>query len=270
VLKSWTGLVLALGCRSVPEDVTATRDIVYVSGSVNPKHRLDLYMPKDARDVPVVLFVHGGYWVGGDKEEPRYGRGLYGSIGIALAKRGIGCVVTNYRLSPETDIEGMLDDVTAAFRWTRENVARHGGDPKRIFLMGHSAGGHLAALLGACEPVRGVIALSAIWDVADMEARQGNAFNRDVTYPVFGRDAARWKKFSPLERTSREGPPVLILVGSRDFAYLIPQAERARDRLGDRHKFRKLDGYDHFDMILRFGASEGDVISGAVTEFVRG
>src|SRR6185369_13173628 len=69
-------------------EVVVTRDIVYVAGSAHPKHRLDVYAPKNARGAPVVHFVHGGYWVEGDKDFHAVVTGLYGSIGQALARRG--------------------------------------------------------------------------------------------------------------------------------------------------------------------------------------
>src|SRR4051794_10969272 len=76
-----------------PVEVTVVRDVVYVDKSKNPKHRLDVYAPKDAHGAPVVHFVHGGYWVEGDKSFYAFATGLYGSIGQALARRGIVTIV---------------------------------------------------------------------------------------------------------------------------------------------------------------------------------
>ncbi len=269
--------------RRNPGPVTEVRDVAYLPGSPHPKHRLDLYMPEGARGVPVVLFIHGGYWVEGDRNYFAFASGLYGSVGRALAREGIGCVITSYRLSPETGIEGMLDDVLAALRWTQENAAAHGGDPARIFVMGHSAGGHLAALLACDESlhrgrgldpksVRGYLPLSAVWDLADMRDRHDDAFNSRVTYAVFGRDEARLKRYSPIHLLHPGMPPVLIGIGGRDFGYMIPQAEEARRRLeraGVQARVLRLDGYDHYDMVLGFGAKD-DQITEPVTEFVRG
>ncbi|HSO36226.1 MAG TPA: alpha/beta hydrolase, partial [Labilithrix sp.] len=91
-------------------EVVVTRNVVYRAGSTNPKHRLDVYAPRNAKGAPVVHFVHGGYWVAGDKDYYRALTGLYGSVGEALAARGIVTVVQSYRLVPEGTIDDLLDD----------------------------------------------------------------------------------------------------------------------------------------------------------------
>jgi len=220
-------------------EITVTRDVVYRPGSTNPKHRLDVYAPKNANGAPVVHFAHGGYWIAGDKDYYHALTGLYGTIGQALAARGIVTVVQSYRLVPEATIDDLLDDVMTALRWTEEHAGEHGGDAAKVFMMGHSAGGHVVALIGsddeqyarrAMNPalVRGYIPLSGIWDIADMASTEGAAFNEKVTYPVFGRDPARWAAYSPQTKLSATSRPFLIAIGDRDYPYLIPQAERAR------------------------------------------
>ena len=156
--------------------VGATVDVEYAADHI-AKHRLDVYFPRETREPwPVVVFVHGGYWRGGDKTYYQAITGLYGNAGIALGELGVGTVVTNYRLHPEAKLDDMLDDVVGAMSWTRAHVKEMGGDPSRIYLAGHSAGGHLVALLGAnhdeltkrgFEPswLKGVVAVSGIYDI---------------------------------------------------------------------------------------------------------
>lgn len=265
-----------------PGEVTVTRDVVYVAGSRHPKHRLDVYAPKGASGAPVIHFVHGGYWIEGDKDFLAPITALYGSVGMALAKRGVVTVVSSYRLSPEVAIDAIVDDVMAGLRWTEEHAREHGGDPDRIFMMGHSAGGHLVALAGAdaslhrsrgMDPraVRAYIPLSAVWDVQGMHDAHGAAWNAKVTLPVFGADRSRWSERSPLAKLDKDAPPFFILTGERDFPFMIPQAERARDRLkelGADVEHAVIPGSDHAGMVLRFGASNDD-ISDVVAAYVK-
>lgn len=265
-----------------PGEVIVGRDIVYVPGSAHQKHRLDVYAPKGANGAPVIHFVHGGYWVEGDKDFHAAISALYGSVGTALAKRGVVTVVQSYRLSPEVAIDAILDDVMAALRWTQQHAREHGGDPARLFMMGHSAGGHLVALTGSDDAlhrsrgmdpraVRGYIPLSAVWDVAGMHDAHDASWNARVTFPVFGQDRARWAERSPLSRLHAGAQPFLVVVGERDYPYMIPQAERARDRLkelGVAAEYRVIPGNDHAAMVLQFGA-KGDNVSDVVADFVK-
>ncbi len=272
-----TRLRLAYG----PGEVTLRRDILYRPGSDHPKHHLDVVMPAGASGVPVVHFIHGGYWVGGDRRYQYLLTGLYHSIGIALAKRGIGTVIQSYRSARDVGIDGLVDDVLAALRWTEEHVAELGGDPARLFVMGHSAGGHVAALIASDDSlhhargmspdqVRGTIALSAVWDIADMHATHSDRFNREHTFPVFGRDPTVYPRHSPAHHLGPATRPLLILVGERDYPYLIPQARAAADKLraaGNPAASDVIAGNDHAAMVLRFGAKD-DNLTDRVVAFI--
>jgi acetyl esterase/lipase len=262
-----------LGCRDEPPASPSaaareTLDVRYLPGSESPKHRLDVFAPATP-GAAFVHFVHGGYWVSGDKGGGGHGAGLYASIGRALSARGIGCVLQSYRLASEVGIDGMVEDVLAALAWTTAHAVEHGGDAARIFVMGHSAGGHLAALAASDPSLRrpdvrlaGCIALSAIWDVEDMAATQGEGFNADVTYRVFGRDAAVWRARSPLTHLGAATPPMLVAVGERDFGYLVPQARRAYDKLraaGAPAELLVVPDHSHMDLVLGFGSGDDDM-----------
>src|SRR5205823_5671892 len=95
-----------------------------------------------------VFFVHGGAWRNGDKSGIL---GVYSALGRFLVRHGLGAVIINYRLSPAVRHPAHVQDVAKAFAWTHKNIARYGGRPDQIFLCGHSAGGHLVALL-ATDP----------------------------------------------------------------------------------------------------------------------
>lgn len=136
------------------------------------RHRLDLFLPKGRKRFPVVVLFHGGAWTTGDNRCC----GLYSSVGEYLASRGIGVVMPNYRLSPQVRHPEHVRDAARAVAWARDNIERYGGRVDRLFLAGHSAGGHIAALLATDEQylsaqglsvanVRGVIALSGVYQV---------------------------------------------------------------------------------------------------------
>src|SRR5438132_1420307 len=108
------------------------------------KHKLDLYLPNGKKDFPVLFFVHGGAWKSGDRR-------IYGRLGNLFAKQGIGTVIISYRLSPKVQHPAHIQDVGKAFAWTHANIAKHGGRADQIFVCGHSAGGHLVALLATDE-----------------------------------------------------------------------------------------------------------------------
>jgi acetyl esterase/lipase len=114
---------------------------------VSDRQVLDVFGPKRVEGRPVVLFVHGGAWMIGDKCL----FGLYRNFGRFLAKNGTVAVMINYRLSPAVKHPEHVKDLARAFAWTRRHIKEYGGDPDCIFLCGHSAGGHLVSLLATNE-----------------------------------------------------------------------------------------------------------------------
>lgn len=115
------------------------RDIPYVS-SADPLQTLDVYAPAGAKNLPVVVWIHGGGWQQGDKADVK-------EKPAALAKKGFVFVSVNYRLWPKVVMGDLIHDVAKSVGWVRTHVAEHGGDPQRLLIMGHSAGAQLAAIL---------------------------------------------------------------------------------------------------------------------------
>lgn len=217
----------ALGCRVTdipiwetlrvvtdgPCAVVKVPDLSYCDGPRLQAHRhtLDLYLPKGRRDFPVVFLVHGGAWVCGDNRCC----GLYSSVGEFLARHGIGAVLPNYRLSPMVKHPEHIKDVARAFAWTRRNIGDHGGDPDKLFLAGHSAGGHLVALLATddrylrdeglkADVIRGVISVSGVYNIPPgnmdftLGGRSATAFHLRQVGLVRGEPAPgreRWPHF---------------------------------------------------------------------------
>jgi acetyl esterase/lipase len=159
-------------------------DVPYYRGT--SRQTLDVFAPQGAarERFPVVVFVHGGTWMVGGKNF----FGIYRNVGRNLARHGVVAVMINYRLSPWVRHPEHVKDVARAYAWTVRHIDRHGGDPRRIILGGHSAGGHLAALLATDErylkdprlkltvqqrkALRGVVALSGVYRVPDPDEFQ--------------------------------------------------------------------------------------------------
>jgi poly(3-hydroxybutyrate) depolymerase len=119
-------------------DITITRDIAYGD---KPKQKLDIYVPKAiGPNAPVIVFFYGGAWQEGDKKN-------YLFAAQALASAGAIVVVPNYRVYPEVTFPGFLDDGATATAWTLRNISTYGGDPKAVYLAGHSAGAYLSIML---------------------------------------------------------------------------------------------------------------------------
>ena len=184
----------------------------------NLRHRLDLFLPKGRRNFPVVILVHGGAWVIGDNR----GCGLYSSVGQFLASRGIGAVLPNYRLSPSVKHPEHIKDVARAFAWTHAHIGEYGGRSDQLFLVGHSAGGHLVSLLATDErylqaeglasaDIRGVVAVSGVYcmppgklDVT-LGGSEPRAFRVNELAPLRAHDASR-----PAPPTGLPGLPLSL------------------------------------------------------------
>lgn len=264
-------------------DVEMFKNLGYLAGSYHPKHRLDLYRPKGKKKYPVVVFFHGGYWSSGDKDYYQAFTGLYANVGVALARNGVGAAIANYRLAPVTGIDGIMDDAAAAVSWVQKHVGDYDGDPASVFVMGHAAGGHIAALLAAepdrlkkagvpLEHVKGFICMSAIYDVAAMADANDASFRETVTKPVFGNTLEALPRWSPIAHFRLGTPPILMLTAERDFVYVLQQAERAQRTLEELHAqpvaFR-IPGYNHMDMVMKFGRGKDEALS-RVLDFTSG
>jgi acetyl esterase/lipase len=262
VLKAPDLSTMALPPATVPAGVLAVKDLPYVDNGDPAKQRLDIYRPDDGKTHAVVVFVHGGAWVRGDRSQ-------YPAIGGRLAAAGLVVVVPSYRLAPKHPHPAQIEDAAAAVAWTVKNIARHGGDPKRIFLAGHSAGGHLVSLLATnpqwlakheLKPAdfRGVLALSGVYDVA-------------LVANLFGPSPESIQAASPLRHTSGALPPFLVTYCEFDYAFLPQQArlfDAALRRSGQRSRLVFVPGENHISEIISV-LKDTDATWRAATEFLR-
>ncbi len=258
--------------------VKIIRDLQYVDGSDNPRHRLDVYLPKDATDFPIVHFIHGGYWNSSDKNHRQWISGLYGNLGCALARRGVGVVISNYRLIPiytprvrpiaGININDQIDDVARSIGWTLGHRAEW-TSADQVYVMGHSSGAHLISLLAANpkyyrrqkvdpSPIKGYIALSPILDIESMVRTHDPEFNRRVSFTVFGDKPTGWQDYSPLHhfKNTRPNTKLTVAIGENDFEYIrrqIPAAIEAMKIKDITATLNVIPGYNHTDMVTRFG-----------------
>jgi acetyl esterase/lipase len=267
--------------RSASDTVKIVEDLPYITGSIDPKQKLDLYVPRSGTQLPVVLFVHGGFWKGQDRRYYQAFTGIYGNVGVTLARQGFLVAVPSYRLSPAVGIKDQLADVLAALRWVATNAPLYGGDPSRVVLVGYSAGGHLVTLLSMDRSylaadealaghLRGVVSISGILDVHAMAEGQDAAFNEEVTYRLFGRTAETQAVLSPSTYLRGDAPPFLSLAAERDYPFVISAGRSVAARLaslGAQASFHQVAGYDHSDMVLGIN-TKGDAVSPPVLDFL--
>jgi arylformamidase len=215
-------VAVALAATALAQEIR--RDIRYTEPAAD-RHVLDIYAPSGAKNLPVVFWIHGGGWVTGDKssvqEKPR-----------VFTQRGFVFVSTNHRLLPAVDMETIVRDVAKSLRWVHANISQHGGDPQRVWVMGHSAGAQLAALictddrylksegvpfsiLKGCVPVDGdTYDVPAIIETAETRRRvHGQPQAKFGHREKFGNDPAKHRDFSAVTHVTKgKGiPPFLIL-----------------------------------------------------------
>jgi acetyl esterase/lipase len=196
------------------------RDVAY---GPYPRQRMDIYVPTGRGSAPksVVFFIYGGSWANGAKE-------TYSFVGDALSARGFVTVIADYRLVPAVRFPVFIEDGALALRFVRDNIARFGGTPGAIHLMGHSAGAYnammltldkryLAAVGMPAGDVRSTVGLSGPYDFLP--------FDIDVTKEAFGnaRDPAQTQ---PINFAGRDAPPVFLATGSEDTTVLPRNSER--------------------------------------------
>ncbi len=227
--------------QRIPESIKAELDIPY-AGTDNPRQRLDLYVPKTPKGdkpLPVVVFIHGGGWQGGDK------RGGFGTVRpLVMTGEYVG-VSVGYRLTDEAIWPAQIHDCKAAIRWLRANARVYNLDPDRIGVTGNSAGGHLVAVLGTSgdapelegglgEHLKESSRVACVVDQygpTDLLAMGGSHNNPDSPESRLvgggaiqnNKDAAR--KASPITYVTKNDPPFMLIHGTSDPVVPFNQSE---------------------------------------------
>jgi acetyl esterase/lipase len=324
-LLAVAAILVAIGCRvtdlpiwnpiePIAADhfaVTVERDIVYRDGEGADKMRnsLDLYLPKGAKDYPVLVLVHGGAWVIGDNRCC----GLYPSIADFLARRGIGVVMPNYRLSPWVKHPEHVKDVARAIAWTKSHLGAMGGRTDKLFLAGHSAGGHLVALV-TTDPtylraeklsekdIAGVVGISGVYRIPDgkfavafggdsgksfrfdeispMRSKRdlgkptegaGIPLTVDVFSPAFGDSAIARQAASPVVHARPGLPPFLLINADHDLPTLADMSKEFAAVLTEHGVDARLMTAENrnHNTVMFRAIEESDPVARALLDFIR-
>ncbi len=254
------------------KDTVVKADVAF---GKDDKQRLDVYHPKTGAGCPVVVFVHRGEWTTGDKSEVSFKPKF-------LNENGVVFISTNYRLYPAARFPAHAEDVAAAVRWAVDHAPEFGGDPKKVVLMGHSAGCHLSTLV-ALDPkylaavkltprdVRGVVAWSGgAYDLVAKVA-EGGSYKQHITN-AFGPDEAVWRDCSPVTHAKNAAPTTPFLFTSYEKG---SNANLAAERMagavrtaGGKADVVVLENRTHTTAIHLVGAP-GDTTGALLLNFVR-
>lgn len=272
--------VVAQGPARLPEGVQAHRDLAYVDNG-HERQKLDLYLPKQAEGpLPVLIWVHGGGWQNGSKENCPPLRGDYLQRGYAVAS-------LNYRLSGHAVFPAQIEDCKAAIRWLRAHAKDYGLDPERFGVWGSSAGGHLVALLGTSGEVKAfdvgahLDQSSAVQAVCDYfgptdffafvttkgyeSHAAANAPEAKLLGGTVEEKPEQAKQANPITHITPDDPPFLIVHGDRDPVVPLNQSQLLFDALtkaGVSAHFHTIEGAAHGG-----GSFNGEDIAARVAGF---
>lgn len=268
VLLTTACSLVALLNAAVPDDGYQLKPgIAYGS---HERNVLDIYMPRVASDKPrpVVVFFYGGSWDSGK-------RGDYEFVAEALTSQGFVVVIPDYRVYPEVKFPDFMYDAAAATEWTKRNIAQYGGDADHVFVMGHSAGAHIAAMLTlnakyldsvGMQPqdLAGMIGLAGPYDFLPLTSERLKT--------IFGPEDERWKS-QPINFVTGNNPPVLLLVGTADDTVWPKNTYNLAAKIkaaGGPVQVIKYPGWGHIDMVAKLAKPLRDEsLLKAIADFIR-
>lgn len=256
------GAILVFWSSCSFRGVSRSKNVTYLEAyqidSV-PEQSLNIFAPRRPKELKnVFVFIHGGNWNSGRKE-------IYSFLGNRMARKGVVAVIIDYPLSPEATYKEMAQSSASAVSWIYENIIDYGGDPENIFVSGHSAGGHLAALIavrdeyfssrGKINPIKGAIMIDAAG--LDMYGYlQESNYAEDNTYiKTFTNDPVIWREASPMYHLHNNMPPFLIYRGGRTYKSIIKSNDRFVSTLEEyvgSVDYTIQDNKSHVQMITQF------------------
>jgi len=232
-------VLLAAALLTSPAHAQEVKKNIPYAQPAHERQVLDIYSPKDAKKLPVVFWIHGGGWQTGDKTSVQ-------AKPQAFVDKGFVFVSTNYRLLPDFDMGTIIRDVAKSLAWVHGHIAEYGGDPERIFVMGHSAGAQLAAIVSiddrylkaegaslsfikGCVPVDGdTFDVPAIIETAETRRRVHNQPQAKFGHrEKFGNDPAKHKDFSAVTHVAKgKGIPPFLIIHVAEHPDTTAQAQR--------------------------------------------
>lgn len=225
-------LFLLSSCSSIKY-----KNVAYISKPDQENPTLNIFKPRNKKfnNNPVLLFVHGGNWNSGDKK-------MYGFIGRNFAKKGITTVIVGYTLSPKATYNEMAFEVSEAITWTKKNIADYNGNSNELFLTGHSAGGHLIALVATNTKylqdqsiIKGVI----LNDAAGLDMKhyleQYAPTDKNDYLNTWSNEPKKWEDASPIYFLDKTAPPFMIYLGSKTYNSITVSNNRFLEKL---HEFQ--------------------------------
>ena len=248
-----------------------TRDIPYHAEMLP---RLDVYSPPAGDGHAVLILVHGGSWCSLSKETFAVG-------GQRLTPYDLVVVIPDYTLYPQARYGQMANEVAAAVAWTLEHIAEYGGDPGRIVLSGHSAGGHLAALAAMDdaylpplghrrEEIRGLVGMSGVYDIAAEYAFSSEGGDSSCFADIFG-GTDGFGPASPISLARPDMPPVLLIHGDQDDVvplHIGTDFCRALQAAGAKCELRVYPGAGHADYLFDLLTREQAPVLDDIVRFV--
>ncbi len=274
VLQATYRLFRPLQERAPKDGVRIERDLAYGD---DERHRLDVFAPerRPRTPAPVVVYVHGGGFVAGERS-PIPGL-IYDNVPIFFARHGLIGVNATYRLAPDHKWPSGAADVGAVVGWLKANAGRYGGDPGRIFLIGQSSGAThvatyalVAAVHGAAGPeIAGAIVLSGSYAPLDPGFSSGTPGDNQIAY--YGEDLDAWTDRSPLHHVAPGHPPIYIGVAELDPYPLAWPSAALLEALVRCDKtlpwFKLLRGHNHVSPAMHVN-SEIDTLGPDLLDFI--
>lgn len=224
-------------------------DLRYGNG---PRQRLDVF-PCGTAGAPTLVFIHGGYWQQNDKEP-------FAFIGEGLLPAGFNLAVVEYTLAPAARMDAIVAEIRASVAWVADHAKELGGDPGRVFVSGHSAGGHLTAMAMTDPRVAGGLAISGIYD---LEPIRLNYLNEKL-----GLDSAEAQRNSPMLHLPPRAAPLVVAVGLGELPELIRQSAEfatAWQERGLAGQYLPIVGHDHFSILDELAQPEGKLVAALTT-----
>ncbi len=258
-------LVLFSSSPLLAKNIFKEKNISYRANSTNPSDLLDIYYSKkDETAKDVIVFIHGGAWRSGNKD-------TYWWLGRNFARKNTVVVTINYPLSPEATYYEMAQNTALAVKWVYLNIKKYGGNPNRIFLMGHSAGAHLAALIsmdasyyqkaGIKDPVKGVILNDAFGlDMYQYLTTAPTDKYTDTFQRTFSKNTEIWKSASPFYFKDVCKKPFQLFYGDKTYLSIKMQTPQFYNKLlqeGHKAELKELKNKKHIPMIAQmfFGSN---------------